>query len=253
MKLLKDFSSILKETVGLEYEPAGIKFHTENRFQNSNNEGYRLCQAVMKARHGKTVFVTKENISCPAAAAALGLKPLPKNLQDGSMLCGYGIFKEKESGINVMNSMLRLELGKYSSIEVKPLLDFSELPDVVALEDEVEKLMWIALAYLNEKGGRLDFSTSILQAVCVDSVVLPFLSGKINMSFGCYGCRDATDAQPNEAILGFPGSKLEMVIANLEHLNTQAIQRSRAKSVYKAFEKRNSFKQVNQLVKLKII
>ena len=120
------------------------------------------------------------------------------------------------------------------------------MPDVVTIEDEVEKLMWIALAYLNEKGGRLEFSTSILQAVCVDSVVLPFLSGKINMSFGCYGCRDATDTQPNEAILGFPGSKLEMVIANLEHLNTQAIQRSRAKNVYKAYEKRNLLKQVNQ-------
>ena len=62
----------------------------------------------MEARHGKTVIVTKENISCPAAAAALGLKPLPKNLQDGSMLCGYGIFKEKEAGMNVMNEMPRM-------------------------------------------------------------------------------------------------------------------------------------------------
>ena len=239
MKSLIDYSALLKNSVGLEYLPVGVKFYTENNFENRNSGDYRLCQAVMQARHGKTVIVTKENISCPAAAAALGLKPLPKNLQDGSMLCGYGIFKEKEAGINVMNEMPRVEIGKYSAIEVKPLAEFSELPDVVTIEDEVEKLMWIALAYLNDKGGRLDFSTSILQAVCVDSVVLPFLSQNINMSFGCYGCRDATDAQPNEALLGFPGSKLEMVIDNLEHLNTQAIQRSRAKSVYKAFAKRS--------------
>jgi uncharacterized protein (DUF169 family) len=239
MKTLIDYSASLKNSVGLEYLPVGVKFYTENNFEIRNSGDYRLCQAVMEARHGKIVIVTKENISCPAAAAALGLKPLPKNLQDGSMLCGYGIFKEKEAGINVMNEMPRMEMGKYSAIEVKPLAEFSELPDVVIVEDEVEKLMWIALAYLNDKGGRLDFSTSILQAVCVDSIVLPFLSQNINVSFGCYGCRDATDAQPNEALLGFPGSKLEMVIDNLEHLNTQAIQRSRAKSVYKAFAKRS--------------
>ena len=238
MKSLEEYSSLLKNSVGLEYLPVGIKFYTENNFENNNSGAYRLCQAVMEARRGKTVIVTKENISCPAAAAALGLKPLPQNLQDGSMLCGYGIFKEKDAGINVMNAMPRMGMGKYTAIEVKPLAEFSELPDVVTIEDEVEKLMWIALAYLNDKGGRLDFSTSILQAVCVDSVVLPFLSQKINMSFGCYGCRDATDAQPNEALLGFPGSKLEMVIENLEHLNTQAIQRSRAKNVYKAFANR---------------
>jgi len=242
MKALEEYSASLKKSVGLEYLPVGVKFHAENNYHNDNGGDYRLCQAVMEARHGKTVIITKENISCPAAAAALGLKPLPKNLQDGSMLCGYGIFKEKEAGVNVMNMMTRIELGKYFAVEVKPLSEYSALPDVVTIEDEVEKLMWIALAYLNEKGGRLDFSTSILQAVCVDSVVLPFLSQKINMSFGCYGCRDATDAQPNEALLGFPGSKLEMVIGNLEHLNIQAIKRSRAKNVYKAFINRRKEK-----------
>ena len=229
------FVELTKEAVGLKYLPVGVIFHVNNDLQNSNGGDYRFCQAVMEARHGKTVIITKDNISCPAAAAALGLKPLPKNLQDGSMLCGYGIFKEKEAGINVMNTMPRAEIGKYSAIEVKPLAEFLEVPDVVVIEDEAEKLMWIALAYLNENGGRLEFSTSILQAVCVDSVVLPFLSQKINMSFGCYGCRDATDAQPNEALLGFPGSKLKMVTENLEYLNIQAIQRSRAKNVYHAF------------------
>jgi len=233
-----EYSTAIQQSVGLNYLPVGIKFHTGYDFEKSSGGDYRFCQAVMEARHGKTVIVTQENISCPAAAAALGLKPLPKNLQDGSMLCGYGIFKEKDAGISVMATMPRLEMGKYSAVEVKPLKEFTEVPDVVVVEDEAEKLMWIALAYLNEKGGRLEFSTSILQAVCVDSVVIPFLSQKINMSFGCYGCRDATDAQPNEALLGFPGLKLVMVIENLEHLNAQAITRSRAKNVYNAFAKR---------------
>jgi len=89
--------------------------------------------------------------------------------------------------------------------------------------------------YLNEEVGRLNMSTRILQAVCVGSVVLPFKSQKINMSFGCYGCRDATDAKPNEAILGIPISKLDMMVENIRYLKLKAIDRARAKQVYQEF------------------
>ena len=236
----QQYAAILKDTVGLSSLPVCVTFHDAIGAPGHSSNDYRLCQAVMEARKGKRVLLHRDNISCPAAAAALGLKSLPPQLQDGTMLCGYGIFRTKEASIRVMETMPRLALGQYAAVEVKPLEECQDIPHVVVLEDEVEKLMWIALAYLNEAGGRLDFSTSILQAACVDSVVLPFLSGKINMSFGCYGCRDATDAASGEALLGFPGQKLGMVTENLTFLKSQAIDRSRAKNVYRAFAQRTA-------------
>lgn len=240
MQSNKMYSDILIETVGLNSNPVGIKFFEDIPDNIERAKDHRFCQLVMRARKGETFLLTAEDITCPAAAAALGFKPLPPKLEDGSMLCGYGIFKDADSAIEVMQKMVRIEQGKYKTVLAKPLKEFEEFPDVVVIEDTAENLMWIALAYLNEKGGRLDFSTSILQAVCVDSVVLPHLKQDINMSFGCYGCRDATDAQPNEALIGFPGSKLEMVIENLQYLDKQAIHRSRAKNVYKSFSNRLS-------------
>jgi uncharacterized protein (DUF169 family) len=240
MKSAEEYAQILEGTVGLASLPVGVTFVKTMDADGDPSNDHRLCQAIMEARKGKRVLIHKDNISCPAAAAALGLKPLPKQLQDGTMLCGYGIFKTKDAAIRVMETMPHLKAGQYAAVEVKPLREYEVNPDVVVLEDEVEKLMWVALAYLNEAGGRLDFSTSILQAACVDSVVLPFLSGRINMSFGCYGCRDATDAATSEALLGFPGRKLPMVSDNLIHLKSQAIDRSRAKNVYKAFTKRTA-------------
>jgi len=236
----QQYAAILKDTIGLTSLPVGVTFLDGMSADDHSSNDYRLCQAVMEARKGKRVVLHKENISCPAAAAALGLKPLSKQLQDGTMLCGYGIFKTKDAAVRVMETMPRLKPEQFVAIEVKPLEVCEQIPDVVVLEDAVEKLMWIALAYLNEEGGRLDFSTSILQAACVDSVVLPFLSGKINMTFGCYGCRDATDAASSEALLGFPGDKLPMVTENLTFLKSQAIDRSRAKNVYKAFAQRTA-------------
>ena len=241
MKKYEQLSELIKSAVDLHSEPVGVKF-----LKSIPNNGmkevddHRFCQLIMRARKGEELILTKEGITCPAAAAALGFKPLPKNLQDGSMLQGYGIFRDAESAINVMNQMPRLEQGEYVAVAAKPLLKCEEMPDVVVIEDEVEKLMWIALAYLNEEGGRLDFSTSILQAMCVDSTILPFKSGKINMSFGCYGCRDATDAKPNEAILGIPAEKLEKTVENLSYLKSKAIDRARAKQVFESFSKRIS-------------
>ncbi|MDZ7763724.1 MAG: DUF169 domain-containing protein [Melioribacteraceae bacterium] len=216
MKSYKELSDIIKNSVGLESEPVGIKFLKSAPANGIKlAEDHRFCQLIMRARRGEELLLTKDGITCPAAAAALGFKTLPEKLQDGTMLQGYGIFKDKEAAIKVMDDMPRLEQGEYEAVAVKPLSNWDETPDVVLIEDEVEKLMWISLAYLNDEGGRLDMSTSVLQAVCVDSTVLPFKSQKINMSFGCYGCRDATDAKPNEAILGIPVSKLEMTVENL--------------------------------------
>lgn len=231
-------SEIIKKTVGLNAEPVGVKFLESVPSGIPRAEDHRFCQLVMRARKGESHFFTSEDITCPAAAAALGFKPLPPKLKDGSMLCGYGIFKDADSAVKVMEEMPRIEQGKYKAVMAKPLKDFEETPDVVVFEDSAENLMWIALAYLNDNGGRLEFSTSILQAVCVDSVVLPHLKQDINMSLGCYGCRDATDAAPHEALLGFPGSKLNMVAENLKHLDKQAIHHSRAKNVYNSFSKR---------------
>ena len=224
--------------VGLTSVPVGVKFLHTLQSDGTVSGDFRLCQAVMEARNGKRIVLSESNISCPAAAAALGFKPLPPQLQDGTMLCGYGIFRTKAAAMRVMETMPRLKQRQFLAVEVKPLGDFSAVPDVVVLEDEVERLMWVALAYLNEGGGRLDTSTSILQAACVDSVVLPYLANRINLSYGCYGCRDATDAASGEALLGFPGHKLPMVTENLLYLKSQAIDRSRAKNVYKAFARR---------------
>jgi len=237
--IFRTISETLTQSVGLEYEPVGIKFY-ETYSPNGipKVEDHRMCQLIMRARKGDNLILTKDDISCPAAAAALGFKPLPKNLQDGTMLQGYGIFRDKNAAVKVMEDMLRFEQGKFQAVVAMPLKDWIEAPDVIVIEDEVEKLMWIALAYLNEEGGRINMSTSILQAVCVDSIVLPIELQKINMSFGCYGCRDATDTKPNEALLGIPFSKLKMTIENLKYLKSKAIDRSRAKQVYQSFAKR---------------
>lgn len=115
------------------------------------------------------------------------------------------------------------------------------MPDIIIVEDEPEKLMWIALAYRHMTGGkRIESSTAILQATCVDSTIIPFLEQCLNLVYGCYGCRDATDLGENEAVIGFPAKMLPAIAEHLEFLAKNAIPHSRSKKALAALQSKNS-------------
>jgi len=231
----------MESILGLERHPVAVKFVAQGDLRPAGftvSPGRRYCQILMEASEGKKVLLTPENASCPASAAALGFKPLPQKLETGEMLAAYGIFASKEAGSNTIHSMPRLPAGAYQAVAACPLGEAPYEPDVVVLEARPEHLMWVALASVRQEGGRLNFSTAILQATCVDGTILPFLSGKLNASLGCYGCREATNMSEAECVLGFPGRDLERIVRELEELANKAMPRVRGKSVYNALLER---------------
>jgi uncharacterized protein (DUF169 family) len=72
----------------------------------------------------------------------------------------------------------------------------------------------------------------------VDTAVLPYLEKRFNFGYGCYGCREATDIGPHEAVAGFPGQHLSAVVEHLEFLGQKAIPTSRGKKALAALRKR---------------
>jgi len=234
MKNIQIDSEKVKQILGLATSLVGVKFYFSEETIPDGIEkltGHRYCQALMKARHGAHVLLNAEGIACPAAAAAFGFKPLPDGLKTGKGLVGFGIVKEEAVGKTMFEGMTTLPQGKLQALYLFPLETAKTEPDIVVVEDETEKLMWFALANLNIKGGqRVESSTAILQATCVDATLIPFIQQKFNMSMGCYGCRDATDICPNETVLGFPFKDFKAIVQSLEFLNQKAIPNSRGKN-----------------------
>jgi len=234
MKTLHLQAKTASQILGLTTSMVGVKFLFSEEEIPANIEklsGHRYCQALMKARHGKHVLLDADGIACPAAAAAFGFKPLPEGLRTGKGLVGFGIVEKETTGKAMFEGMTTLPQGKLKALYLFPLETAVIEPDIVVVEDETEKLMWIALANLNIKGGqRVESSTAILQATCVDATLIPFVQQKFNMSMGCYGCRDATDICPNETVLGFPFKDFNTMVENLEFLNQKAIPNSRGKN-----------------------
>jgi uncharacterized protein (DUF169 family) len=230
----------MKEILGLRGSPMGVRIIRKDRadqpLESCSEEHMRFCQALMRARHGKRTVICKENLVCPAAARAFGFKPLPEPLKSGKGLIGFGITEKEEVGRKMFEGMTVFEERNIERIEVFPLEEARKEPDVVVVEDEVEKLMWIVLSSMHNHGGeRVRGSTAVLQATCVDATIIPYIEQRLNFNFGCYGCRDATDIGPGEAIVGFPVVELSAIVTHLEYLAKKALPHSRGKHALKAF------------------
>jgi len=237
---IQDFGARMKAILGLSASPVGVRFLiTENPVEGATVlHRHRYCQALMRARHGQNVVLDAGGISCPAAARAFGFRPLPEPLRSGKGLVGLRIVSEEKVAQEMFEKMPHLEMGAIQKIHLFPLEEAKEPPELVVVEDEVEKLMWIVLAYLHAREGeRVESSTAVLQATCVDSTVIPYLEKRLNFSFGCYGCRDATDIGPGEAVLGFPASDLPAIVEHLEYLSRKALPHSREKHAFAALKK----------------
>lgn len=239
-------SNKVKEVLGLQSSLVGVKFiFSEDEIPQKVEkvQGYRYCQVLMNSRKGKHAILDATGIACPAAAAAFGFKPLPDGLKTGKGLVGFGIVNEKFVGKTMFEGMTTLPQGKLKALYLFPLETAEIEPDIVVVEDETEKLMWIALANLNVNGGkRVESSTAILQATCVDATTIPFIEQKFNMSMGCYGCRDATDIGHNETVLGFPFKDFKAIADSIEYLNQKAIPNSRGKNALAMLQHKNAEK-----------
>jgi len=238
---IREYAARMVSILGLSSSPVGVRLLSSDGKVSPGAERllqHRYCQALMKARRGRDVLLDGEGISCPAAAAAFGFRPLTPALESGKGLVGFGIVSDEVVGRQMFANMPKLKAGEIQRLHLFPLDKAEHVPDIVVVEDEVEKLMWIVLSFLHAQGGeRVRSSTAVLQATCVDSAIVPYLEKRLNFSYGCYGCRDATDIGPNETVLGFPASMLPLIIEHLEFLGKKAIPTSRSKKAFNALQK----------------
>jgi len=231
-------SQRMEKILGLDSPPIAVKIVKAGETSpsiKSPPQKSRYCQLLMLARRGQTLMLTAEDLACPAARAALGLAPLPEKISTGEMLCSLGLFVSKDAAARTMKMIPRISLGSTKAVIAGPLENFPVTPNIIVIESIPEHIMWLCLARNFKEGGRLNFSSSIFQCCCVDVTVVPYLTGDVNMSPGCYGCREATDTPPEHMFMGIPAKLLSEVVESLEALSQKAMKTVREKRVYKLY------------------
>lgn len=220
-----DYTQLAEKLVkylGLKYEPVAVKVLKKGE---PMPEGYsepdknlRHCQSIMKARKGESFIIPADKHACVVGASSLGIIPTPEKVASGEFHHNLGMFDSVEAAAEMIGKRPKFEPESRVATVVGPLKDAKVDPDVVILVDRPETIYWIIPASTYHKGGRANFSSAAFQATCADTTILPNLTGEINISLGCFGCRKATDIENDEMLVGIPFNKLEEIVNVLEKL-----------------------------------
>jgi Uncharacterized protein conserved in archaea len=228
-----EISEKLVKMLDLRYEPVAVKIVKKG---DKIPEGFeepesniRHCQSIMRARRGESFVIPAGKHACVVGASSLGLMPIPPKVKEGEFHANIGMFDCSDAAANMIEQRSEFEEGSTIATVVGPLKTFDIEPDVVILVDVPETLYWLVPAATFFEGGRQAFSTAAFQATCVDSTIIPIVSGNMNMSLGCFGCRRSTDIRNEEMIAGIPYKNLEKIIEALEKIHEGPMQKARKK------------------------
>jgi uncharacterized protein (DUF169 family) len=90
---------------------------------------------------------------------------------------------------------------------------------VVIIICRPKQAMWVANSLLFGTGGpRVTANFAGMQASCGDVTAIPIMTGNVNFSLGCYGCRSAGKLGDDEMYVGVPMSRMVDVISGLKGL-----------------------------------
>jgi uncharacterized protein (DUF169 family) len=230
-----EMSKVFIESLGLQTEPVAITLIKKG---TPLPEGYQLpdkpirhCQAIMRARKGEMLVVPADKQACPVGASALGIVPIPEKVKTGEFHYNLGMYETVDAAAKTISARPHLEPMSNDATALAPLSKATLEPDVVVVVGVPEQIYWIIPAASTfSMGGRITVETASFQATCADSTIVPIMSGKVNISLGCFGCRKATDIKPEEMLVGIPKQKLPELVKALKTLAQGPIPKSRQKS-----------------------
>ena len=179
------------------------------------NEQWIVCQSIGVARrYGWAIAVGKEDVICPLAAIAFGLRRPNDEYLKG--VAAVGMYcKDEESAANLEASTWRFKPGQYDHVCVAPVSRAKFEPHVIAVYANSAQVLRLVHATLYARGGRV-VSTTGGRLDCAEIVIQTMSTNEPKVILPCTGDRVFGMAQDTEMIFAFPWAYTDEIIAGLE-------------------------------------
>lgn len=184
------------------------------------------CQAVFRAKEGESFAMTAADESCHVGAAVLGMMPTPEKVASGEFHGGMGMFDSVAAAKEMIDGRYVIS-EKTVGEAICPLKDADFVPDAVIIADTAERIYWIVPLEVASGGGRVEFSTAPYQCCCEDVMAVPVVTGKPNISLGCFGCRKRTDMKSDEMAIGIPYGRIKGYVERLGRYETSVMAKAK--------------------------
>lgn len=191
--------------------PEGVRVPSE-----SLGEKWIVCQSIgIARRYGWGVAVGKEDVICPLAAIAFGLRKANERYSAGEAALGM-YCADSEAARHLEDSTWRLRAGLYDRICIAPLAKLTFVPDIAVVYGNSAQVMRLVNAALYRRGGRIE-STSGGRLDCAELVIQPLLTGEAKVVLPCNGDRVFGMAQDTEVAFSFPWALADEIVEGLEN------------------------------------
>ncbi len=214
-----EYAKKLKDILKLRYEPVAIKLVKKGEAYPGNfsepEKQMSHCQAVFGAKNGMCLKMPLAMQMCNVGASTLGMMDTPEKVSNGEFHSGIGIHDSPAAAANMVGAAVKVPYATDGEV-CCPLKDADFEPDVVAVVDIPERIYWFEGLLTHKDGGRVTYTTAPFQCACEDLTAVPIVTGKPNISIGCFGCRKKTDMASDEMAMGIPYKSLVSWMPDLE-------------------------------------
>ena len=219
----RQYAETMKNVLRLRGEPVAVRLvrkDEEYPAGYSEPEGQLShCQAIFRARKGESFKLPLSSENCMVGASALNMTATSDKIANGEFHANIGMHDSPAAAAKMIADRKIVPFECDGEV-VCPLGEADFEPDVVTIEDIPERCYWVVPLSTAVEGGRAEFSTSPFQCACEDITAMPIVTGKPNISLGCFGCRKKTDMAADEMAVGIPYALIPGFVEHLRKYET---------------------------------
>ncbi|MGM0547782.1 MAG: DUF169 domain-containing protein [Bacillota bacterium] len=221
MKQNFDYSELIariNSVLELKRNIVGVKFiFNKEEFEKyggaDSKKKRSYCRMVKEAAEGQEITADFDNFSCFAGARALGIVELDEAYKSGAYYDGCGLYQDSATARAATDAIEICEHDLYG-VQVKPLKDFKQRPDIIIIITNSFNAMRLIQAYSHQYGPYKEFKMLGNQAICSECTAQPYKNDNISFSLLCAGARKSGFKQ-EEVGLGIKSEKFEAIVAGL--------------------------------------
>ncbi|MCL6518396.1 MAG: DUF169 domain-containing protein [Armatimonadetes bacterium] len=213
----QEYSQRLKNVLELRGSPVAVTYSMEPA-KNAEPGKHSACKAILDARDGKVINLTKDSSSCPGGIWHLGLGPRPSGDQDKALkkflvngeklFCSIAVFQR------VMMLGTPPPKGAAENVILAPMEKAGLMPDVVLFLVNAEQAC--RLIQLAAYWDGINPRTELIGSGCHMAIAYPIVSGEINVTFLDWTARRTRPYKPDELIISIPYHKLPNIVEAID-------------------------------------
>ena len=201
----KNYAKDIKKLLGLKGSPIAVTYSMDP-IAKAGKGKIRVCNALLQARDGKIIDLTKKNSACGGGTWHLGLGEREKGESDRALKDFLVNGEKLFCSVTVFHRAMVLgaapPLGLADHVILSPLEKAELCPDIVVFICNSKQAC--RLVTLDEYGTGIPPKIEMIGATCHQVISYPIVSGELNVSLMDYTSRKIKGYTENDLFVSIP-------------------------------------------------